>query len=431
VTGVSLGSAIRNDSDSAVGKALDPNGRFNMRQLARLAAMLQMLTHAENMERLQMAFDAFDLPGSLPVTAENASRVIEAYMTLFLLRALNHENPPGYWEAVKYLPEMPNWNATAAFVEAVRQSVFDSQASEVPPTLWEHCLQAVEQIAEKYPHWQNTKECLKIKKDLITMSIPGTGRVPLHEYWSGRAHGHVTYFNEKIVFLRQRGVLDDREPQHPSIIIPNYMNSPANCLAGSKYYDVCCQNECEKILSDIETNVNDYFAAPQRLAEIVAKIPSASVSAPRDLPEALLGRLDEIASHHGGVVPLHGRLFAQFLHHAFPNECIYPHAQATEDQDEWVELVDSFVSPKEARKIVDFAASNPPKLLTELPWTPEEELLMESLWLDESGAGGAAKRMVRFALVLMWGIVALVVRSYLAGKRAGDGNKPARGSYFV
>merc|ERR1719160_800345 len=40
----------------------------------------------------------------------------------------------------------------------------------------------------------------------------------------------------------------------------------------------------------------------------------------------LLTKLDQIAAISNGKVPLHGRLFAQWLHYAFPNECPFPHA---------------------------------------------------------------------------------------------------------
>merc|ERR1719310_2702564 len=40
-------------------------------------------------------------------------------------------------------------------------------------------------------------------------------------------------------------------------------------------------------------------------------------------------RLDEVAAHHDGKVPLHGRLFAQWLHYAFPQDCPYPHVAGT------------------------------------------------------------------------------------------------------
>merc|ERR1719454_1707864 len=37
-------------------------------------------------------------------------------------------------------------------------------------------------------------------------------------------------------------------------------------------------------------------------------------------------RLEEISSRGNGRVPLHGRLFAQWLHYAFPHQCPFPHA---------------------------------------------------------------------------------------------------------
>merc|ERR1719235_2691808 len=43
------------------------------------------------------------------------------------------------------------------------------------------------------------------------------------------------------------------------------------------------------------------------------------------LSASLRRQLEEIASAHGGKVPIHGRLFAQWLHYAFPRECPFPH----------------------------------------------------------------------------------------------------------
>merc|ERR1719203_373755 len=51
----------------------------------------------------------------------------------------------------------------------------------------------------------------------------------------------------------------------------------------------------------------------------------------RTLPQWLLRRLDEVAAHHGGRVPLHGRLFAQWMHYAYPRECRYPHVSGATD----------------------------------------------------------------------------------------------------
>merc|ERR1719410_1955723 len=47
------------------------------------------------------------------------------------------------------------------------------------------------------------------------------------------------------------------------------------------------------------------------------------------IDDALRSQLSRIASTHGGKVPLHGRLFAQWLHYAFPRECPFPHKTGT------------------------------------------------------------------------------------------------------
>merc|ERR1719171_41575 len=98
-------------------------------------------------------------------------------------------------------------------------------------------------------------------------------------------------------------------------------------------------NECEDILGRIEQELAAPAAPIQQLATLVSTIPSATVSAPRNLSAVLLGRLEEIAEAHGGQVPLHGRLFSQWLHHAFPRECPYPHEVGTTSPmtpEEWM-----------------------------------------------------------------------------------------------
>merc|ERR1719382_145649 len=54
-------------------------------------------------------------------------------------------------------------------------------------------------------------------------------------------------------------------------------------------------------------------------------------------PNALVERLGEVASDHGGVVPFHSRAFALWLHEAFPNECPYPHRPSTTEP--WLQEV--------------------------------------------------------------------------------------------
>merc|ERR1719190_230398 len=93
-------------------------------------------------------------------------------------------------------------------------------------------------------------------------------------------------------------------------------------------------------MGHLERSLAAPTASPGRVAELVSGLQSDSVDAPRNLSASLMSRLGEIADHHDGVVPLHGRLFAQWMHHAYPLECPYPHAAGTTQPltpDEWMD----------------------------------------------------------------------------------------------
>merc|ERR1719272_1524096 len=96
-------------------------------------------------------------------------------------------------------------------------------------------------------------------------------------------------------------------------------------------------------MGHVEELVAEPSAAPKHLVDIVSNTPSDAQEAPRSLSAALVTRLDEIAARHQGRVPLHGRLFMQWLHHAYPRECPFPHVSGTINpvtQDEWLQMHD-------------------------------------------------------------------------------------------
>merc|ERR1719171_1688292 len=66
-------------------------------------------------------------------------------------------------------------------------------------------------------------------------------------------------------------------------------------------------------------------APPASILELVANMSTETVEAPRNLSLALVNTLNQVAEVHDGSIPLHSRLFAQWLHYAFPQECPYPH----------------------------------------------------------------------------------------------------------
>merc|ERR1719401_946569 len=160
-------------------------------------------------------------------------------------------------------------------------------------------------------------------------SIGGAGRVRTSDFYGKALHEGKWQFSESVAYLRQMGALDESDPSNLRLLIPNYIMSPSNCIASSSYYSVCCIDECEGILSHLEEHLGMHDATPGEIASLVAFLSSASVSGNRTLTPMLLARLDDVAQHHGGRIPLHGRLFAQWMHQAYPRECPYPHVTGT------------------------------------------------------------------------------------------------------
>merc|ERR1740121_2281771 len=89
----------------------------------------------------------------------------------------------------------------------------------------------------------------------------------------------------------------------------------------------------------LEREIASPRAPPARIADVVSRIHSGTLDAPRNLSESLLARLEDIAEFNEGVVPLHGRLFSQWMHHAYPRECPFPPTADAEKPltvEEWI-----------------------------------------------------------------------------------------------
>jgi len=129
--------------------------------------------------------------------------------------------------------------------------------------------------------------------------------------------------------LRKLGALDETSPWLGSqVIIPNYVQSAPNCIITTQHYFVCCQNECEGLFGEIETAIGSPAAAVDEILRVVGNMSVQETLDDDSIPELaglLTTQLKSIASIHGGQVPLHGRLFAQWLHYVFPHHCPFPH----------------------------------------------------------------------------------------------------------
>jgi len=239
----------------------------------------------------------------------------------------------------------------------------------------------VSRIGEEYFTF-NDLECKSLKSTLRGMEGKKAGRVRLSTFYKTGLHSHWR-FNEKAEYLRSLGALDESEPDAPRVIVPNYVMGRTNCLEASKLYAICCRNECEDLMGHIEHELGEEAAYPERISALVSALPSDTVSAPRNLSAALVKRLQEVAVRNGGRVPIHGRLFAQWMHHAYPRECPFPHEGGAGPQtpDEWMKEA----SEEELREMLGACAAKdsevpcgPPALegdAKELPWSEAEVLL--------------------------------------------------------
>merc|ERR1740121_1773944 len=107
-------------------------------------------------------------------------------------------------------------------------------------------------------------------------------------------------------------------------------------------------------MSHLEQAIAEPKATPGRIVEVVSGLRSDTVDAPRNLSTSLLARLGEIADHHDGFVPLHGRLFPQWMDSFGANQVEAPREDSTH-----------FIKQKEVAKQSET-----------LPWTHVEELVV-------------------------------------------------------
>jgi len=302
----------------------------------------------------------------------------------------------------------------------------------------------VEAVGEEYGTFQDL-ECRQMKDSLVKLEYRGTGRVRLSDFYRPALDG-VWTFSESASYLRSLGALDESISTQPSVFMVNYINSPTNCIASSGFYSVCCKNECEGLLGHLEEKIGAPEAEPATVAGLIANLPSQSVTAPLQLSAKLLQRLDDIATTHMGKDPLHGRLFAQWMHHVYPRECPYPHISGTTDSklpEEWVEAtgIAGIATEEEMKKHIARAAQHLDApghgdLAVEdlTPWSQEEELIVvkpqwRSVYDEGLHSSGVMPRVLRsMALLAASGALAYGLISQLKGGVSALGGSGALGN---
>jgi len=299
---------------------------FDLQELAFFAVAIENAIHGEAASVFGSIYMQLGHSQETRLSKNEAALVIDTYMAYYILGV--GPTKVTQQQVLTMIEEQhPTWNETRQFLRDVEQEVLPKGAAIFAFT--EVVLVAAE-AAARYGRWQSS-ECMAMKAQLMQMQDNAhSGRVRLANFYQGALHQDKWQFSETTEYLRQLGALDETNPSDPRVIIPNYINSPSNCLASSSFYAVCCIDECGDLFWQLESKIGAPSASPEQIVAIVSSLPPSSASLGNwTVGEQLVWRLSEVADYHGDQVPLHGRLFAQWMHYVYPQECSYPHLSGT------------------------------------------------------------------------------------------------------
>jgi len=419
---------------------------FGLHQVAVFAATLETLVHGESLERLKAAYRVLGLSPSETLSEEEAVQTIRAYMLIYNQMPQKLELSDLTRRQFDVMDSTAGsiygtWAETQKFAQGIRQRILEDVAAD-ERTTWATHLRIVEEIAERHGRWQD-QDCHVLKGMLMDLETPGTGRVRLDNFYRNRLDNASWNFVESEPYLRQLGALDESDPNHKSVIITNYLTSPSNCVSSSKFYSVCCIDQCEQLLGVLEQRISAPYATPEQVVEIISNLLTDTVQAPRILSGVLTQRLSEIAKHHDGRIPLHGRLFAQWLHHAYPHECPYPHMSGTTNPLTPEKFTTSIhghhaleVGEDEIRRLIEDASladrTSEVQSQYELPWHAEEELFVSSPVLPQAASASAGMFSWGFmGMTIPLSVVLLVMRSYTPGSKKSGAAYSSNHKYYV
>jgi len=392
--------------------------------VAFLAALERLVFDAETL-LLDRVYKQHGMSRDNVLAFRQQKRVLEAYMVHWMMG----EDTRGINILLRNRSlldtHFPKWHDLRQFVEGRLKTLEYSRAREVKKGFGQSLMEQRYTFSDAHEvvggitrnfqtYWQS--ECQEMKSQLVDMDKEGTGRVRLSDFY-GTGLEKDWRFGESEEYLRQLGVLDESSPwRGKQVIIPNYLQAASNCIVSAPHYLVCCMNECESMMGDIENAVQEPSVSVAQLLGIVGNLSSLS-SVDEELPRLsgpITEQLRRIADAHGGNVPLHGRLFAQWLHYVFPRECPFPHKTGAFNAHTLTPASfgkDYIASKSEMKLQVDIAEEEEDPNSVQggewmSQWSEEEELFADyagetqSLWTRSSLAFMVVSALVVLA---MWG----------------------------
>lgn len=423
---------------------------FHLRDAAYMIATLEQLIFESEAHLLEEVYMKQRKPLKGKFTRQGLEQVLEEYV----MRWLVGDNPDGMAmltsNRAQVADVIPHWSELVAFYKGEIKSYdlerqFTPKASGLSGTnamslrySFEDAHQVAGRITSNFgSYWQS--ECNAMREALVEMDRHGTGRVPLATFYSGTLGGEWR-FGESESYLRVLGVLDETSAWHgKQVIIPNYIQAASNCVVSGPHYLVCCANDCGAIFDEIEAQVARPVASVEEILGVVGNT-TAQTTVEHDeaakVTGSLRAQLEDIAAANGGAVPLHGRLFAQWLHYVFPRECPFPHKAGSvtmltpaDFKEEYLASVSDLKA--RASEAVDIPAGlDKEEVQWMSQWSAEEELIAD--YTDHLRSPWECYWQATFGAVML-AVMALTGMFGLPGKgSSATGGLPLHGkTHFV
>merc|ERR1719482_355608 len=383
---------------------LTQNG-FSLQDAVDMVLTLDQLIFDSASSILESVYKDQRKPLQRPLSYQGLKQVMEAYLIKWMVEAEPHEHAmllanrslmeeivPHYGELMKFVDgriKSFEFGRRQKEADTITKNSFGKNTFEMRYS-YEDAHQVAGGITRSFQsYWQS--ECDTMKTALTSMDTHHTGRVPLSKFYNTAINADWR-FGESESYLRELGALDESSSiTGPQVIIPNYIQATSNCIVSTSHYLVCCQNECEEILGEIELALASPTASPKEILAFVANMTSRGSIEDDESDESpqLKGELTEqpglIANMQGGVVPLHGRLFSQWLHYVFPRECPFPHKLGLTSSVTPIQYGEDYVATDSDMKKHAVNASkasipisvNKDELQWMSQWSPDEEFIVD------------------------------------------------------
>jgi len=365
---------------------------FSLEDAVHMVAMLDQLIFDSESTILEEAYKSKGMSTQSAISHQELTQVIEAYFVHWILGYYKEGVSVLMANRALLLETVPHWETTVAFgAGQIKLLEFERQRTPQPyrgKDTWakmyslQDAHKVVGSITSSFQSfWES--ECASMKKTLVGMDEHRTGRVPLSRFYAS-AIDTDWRFRESEAYLRELGALDETSRWNAKqVIIPNYLQAALNCIVSTPHYRVCCASECEAHLRELEAEIGAPVAEPDTILALVENMTSPvslddEYSSPQ-LGSSLKAQLRQVAETHAGKVPLHGRLFAQWLHYVFPHECPFPHKTGSVTSVGPTEFGDDFVAQsEEMKKLARNASAADARLVA-----GREELHWMSQWSEE------------------------------------------------